>query len=385
MRQQSGLHQFGHHGRHAAGMVIILAEIFARRLQVDDERHVVADRLPVVIVERHAEMAGDGVEMDRRVGRAADRRIDDDGVLEGLPRHDVGRLQILMHHFDDALAGLVGDLAALAVGRRNGGRTRQLHAERLGQRVHRGGGAHGVAIAGRRRRGGDDVHELVIVDLAGRQALARFPDDGAGAGALALVPAIEHRADRQRDGRNVDGGRRHQQRRRGLVAADGEHDAVERIAVEHLDQAEIGKVAVECGGRALAGLLDRMAREFEGDAAHRDDAFAHALGQFDMVAVAGRQVGAGLGDADQRLARHQLGARQAVIQVALEIERRHARIVGIVEPLLRAKFLLSGGGACHRGLRICRTNRYGNARKQARGTRDREPALWCDRHTASLR
>ena len=41
----------------------------------------------------------------------------------------------------------------------------------------------------------------------------------------------------------------------------GQHDAVERIAVQHLDQAEIGEVAVERGGRPLAGLLDRMARE----------------------------------------------------------------------------------------------------------------------------
>ncbi len=84
MRQQAGLHQFGDHRRHAAGVVIILAEIFARRLQVHQQRDVVADRLPVVVVELDAEMAGDGVEVDRRVGRAADRRIDDDGVLEGL-------------------------------------------------------------------------------------------------------------------------------------------------------------------------------------------------------------------------------------------------------------------------------------------------------------
>ena len=171
MRQQARLHQFDDHRRHAAGMVIVLAEIFAGRLQVDQQRHLVADLLPVVIVELDAEMAGDGVEVDRRIGRAADRRIDDDGVLESLARHDVGRLQILVHHVDDALAGLIGDLAALAVGRGDGGRARQLHAERLGQRVHRRRRAHRVAVADRRRGGGDDVHELVVVDLAGRQAL----------------------------------------------------------------------------------------------------------------------------------------------------------------------------------------------------------------------
>ena len=67
--------------------------------------------------------------------------------------------------------------------------------------------------------------------------------------------------------------------RRGLVAAGGEHDAVERIAVKHLDQPEISEVAVERGGRALAGFLEGMRGKFEGDAAGGLDAFAHALGE----------------------------------------------------------------------------------------------------------
>jgi hypothetical protein len=110
----------------------------------------------------------------------------------------------------------------------------------------------------------------------------------------------------KRDRRDVHRRRGHQAGRRGLVAAGGQHHAVERIAVEHLDQAEIGEVAVEPRGRALAGFLDRMNREFDGDAACLANAFAHALGQHEMVAVAGRQVGTGLGDADDRLARLQL-------------------------------------------------------------------------------
>ena len=167
MRQQPALDQFGHDRRYAAGMVVILAEIFARRLQVDEKRYLVADRLPVVIVQCDAEMTGDGVEVDRRVGGAADGRVDDDGVLERLAGHDVGRLQVLVDHLDDAPARLIGNLAPFAVGRGDGGGRRQLHAERLCQRIHRGRGAHGVAVADRGRGGSDDVHELVVVDLAG--------------------------------------------------------------------------------------------------------------------------------------------------------------------------------------------------------------------------
>ena len=40
-----------------------------------------------------------------------------------------------------------------------------------------------------------------------------------------------------------------------------------------------------------------------------------------------------LRNADDRLARAQLAGRQTEIEVALDIEGRHSRIVGIVEPL----------------------------------------------------
>ncbi len=301
--------------------------------------------------------------MDRRVGRAADRRIDHDAVLERLAGQDVRGLEVFPHHLDGALAGLVGDLAALAIGRGDRRAARQREAERFGKPVHGRGSAHGVAMADRRRRGGHDLHELFIVDLAGGEPLARLPDDGAGAGALAGMPAVEHRAARQHDRGQVHGRRRHHAGRRGLVAAGGEHDSIERIAVKDLDQAEISEVAVQRRGRALAGLLNGVGREFHGNAAGLANALADAMGQLDVVAVAGREVVAGLGDADDRLAGLQLGAGEAVIEVALHVERGHARIVRVVEPFLRAKVAASavaGGGMpigwlfCHWFLLQCK-------------------------------
>ena len=120
--------------------------------------------------------------------------------------------------------------------------------------------------------GADDatiVHELLVVDLAGGQSLARFPHHGAGAGAFAVEPAVQHRPAGQHDRGNVDGRRRHQAGRRGLVAAGGQHHAVERIAEQDFDEAEIGEIAVERRGRPLAGFLDRMRRKFHRDAAGR--------------------------------------------------------------------------------------------------------------------
>ncbi len=146
--------------------------------------------------------------MDRGVGRAADRRVDDDGVEERVAGHDVGRLDVLQGQLDDPQAGFVGILLPVAVRGGDGGRAGQRHAQRLGQRVHGRGRAHGVAVAGRGGRAGHQLDEAGAVDLAGRQHLAGLPDDGARAGALALVPAVQHRAHRQGDGRDVDAWRR---------------------------------------------------------------------------------------------------------------------------------------------------------------------------------
>ena len=59
------------------------------------------------------------------------------------------------------------------------------------------------------------------------------------------------------------------------------------IAVEKLDEAEVGEVAVERGARALAGFLDRMDGELKGDTAGLADTFAHTLSQHQVMPVAG--------------------------------------------------------------------------------------------------
>ena len=290
-------------------------------------------------VSSSADMLGDRVDVDRRIGRAADRRVGDDGVLERLARDDVGGLHVLPDHLDGAPAGVIGHLATLAVGSGDGGRARQGHAERLGKRIHRRGSAHRVAMADRGSRRADEVDELLVVELAGGVQLARLPGDGAGAGPLAFVPSVEHRADIERDRRKIDGRCRHDAGRHRLVAARQEDDPVERVAVEDLDKREVGEIAVEAGGRALAGLLDRVARKLERHAAGDRNSVTHALGQLDMVAVAGRQVGPGLSDADDRLLRLQFLLGQPVIEISLEIERRHPRIFRIVEPQTGTKFV----------------------------------------------
>ena len=116
--------------------------------------------------------------------------------------------------------------------------------------------------------------------------LARLPDDGARPGALTPEPPVQHRADRQGNRGDIDGRSRHQQGRGGLVAADHQDHAVDRIAVQRLRQRQVGKVAVQHCRRSLSGFLDRVHGDLDHGPALADHAVSHALGQLDVMAIA---------------------------------------------------------------------------------------------------
>lgn len=86
-----------------------------------------------------------------------------------------------------------------------------------------------------------------------------------------------------------------------------------------------------------------MDRKFHGDAARLTDTLADSLGQHQMMTVAGAEVGARLGDADDRLVGLQLAPRQSIVEVPLQIEGGHVGVVGIVEPGPATK----GLSGCH--------------------------------------
>ena len=144
---------------------------------------------------------------------------------------------------------------------------------------------HGVAVAHRRCGGSDELDEFLVVDLARGQKLTRLPNDGARTGAFTTEPAVQHRSAGQHNGRDVDGSRRHQLCRRGLVAAGGKHDAVDEVTVKSLHQPEVAEVAVQCGGRTLAGFLNRVHRKFERNAAGLANPFTCSMGKLEVVAV----------------------------------------------------------------------------------------------------
>ena len=164
-----------------------------------------------------------------------------------------------------------------------------------------------------------------------------MPQYGARTNALAFVPAVEHRPAGQHDGRQVGGGRCHQAGRGGFVATGGQHYAVQRVTMQHLDQAQVGEVAVEGRGGAARLLGNRVYRKLHRDATCIANAVLDPLGQFDVMAVAGRQVAAGLGDADNRPPRLQFGAGQALVHVAFHIQCGQVGVAWVVEPQLAAQ------------------------------------------------
>ena len=152
-----------------------------------------------------------------------------------------------------------------------------------------------------------------------------------------MVPTIEHGSATQDNGRNIYGSGSHNTGRGRFVAARCQNNAIQRVAIKNLNEAKIGEIAIKRCRRTFAGLLNRMDRELKGNAAGGRNAFTNALGKLNMMAVAGRKVRSRLRNTNNRLTRLKLFAREAKIEISFEIQRRHARIFGIVEPKLRTK------------------------------------------------
>jgi hypothetical protein len=112
--------KLAHHGGQAARVAEVLHQVLAARLEVQQRGHVLGERVEVVEAQLHAETAGDGQQVDHRVGRSADGRVHPDRVLERVPGHDRRRAQVAVDQVDDDLPGSLGGLIAARVHRRPG-------------------------------------------------------------------------------------------------------------------------------------------------------------------------------------------------------------------------------------------------------------------------
>src|SRR5919107_1645974 len=312
----ASLQKLAQHGRHAARAVEPLAQVLTRRLHVDEQGHIVAV-LPIRGFDLDPRVARHGHDVRLGVGRAAYSRGRDDRVQKRLARQDIRRAQILVGHLSDPLPRVVGHLTALAVGRRDCCASRQRETEHLGQGIHCRGRTHSVAVARRRRGSQGRLEELLFVDLASGQTAAALPDGRARTYQFALEVTVEHRTAGEHDGGDIHGRGGHDRRRRGLVAASRKHHGVDKVTVEYLHEPKIREVAVQCGGRPAAVLVDGVHGELHRDAPTVAYPIAHATGELQMMPVAGREVASALCYADYRPAGAQLIWCDSVVHKAL--------------------------------------------------------------------
>ncbi len=170
-----------HQRAQAAGIEEILHQIFAGRRDIGDHRHLPRDRVEPRHVERDAGAARHGDDVDDGIGRAAERHVHANGIVEGGRRENFIRRQILPHHVDGAAAGGGAHARMIGVRRRDRRRARQREPERLGDRHHGGRGAHHHAGAERARNAALDLVPLLVADAAGAFLVPIFPGVGARA------------------------------------------------------------------------------------------------------------------------------------------------------------------------------------------------------------
>ncbi|MNL06199.1 hypothetical protein D3C87_1268310 [compost metagenome] len=299
-------------------------------MQVDDGRHAAAHAGPVVQIQFHADAPGDGFQMDHRVGRTADRRVDANSVFEGFLGQDLRQFQVFADHLHGTHAGHVRQHIAARIHGWNRRVVGQGSAEGFSHAGHGRGGAHGVAGTGRAGHAALGREEIVDADGAGLDLFAELPDHGAGANVLALVLAVEHRPAGDDDGRHVATGGAHQQGRGGLVATGQQYDAVNRVAANGFFHVHARQVAGEHGGRAQVRFAVGEHRKLHREAPGFDYPALDVLRNLAEVRVARGQFRPGVADADDRLAMELVVGDALILHPAAVHE---AVLVGGAKPL----------------------------------------------------
>ena len=91
--------------RSAADVVQVLHHVLPARLEVSEKWDPVAHVLEIVERQRNVDGARHRDQMQHGVGRAAERHDGHHRVFEGLPRHDVARLDVSLQQLANRLAG----------------------------------------------------------------------------------------------------------------------------------------------------------------------------------------------------------------------------------------------------------------------------------------
>ncbi len=296
-----------HQPQQSAGKKQVFHQIAARRKNVRQHRRLARGAIEAFQFDRKARTPRDRHQMDRGVGRAAERRIDMQRIVQRPLGQDVRRLEVLPDHFDDPLAAGRGHARMRGIHCRNAGCARQRQAQRIHDRGHGRCRAHGIAGAGRAGGNALDVHHFRFVHLAGAIVVPVLAGMGAGAHRRAAIPAVEHRAGGTDNDRQVHADGAHHHAGRGLVAAAEQHGAIHRMLAQQLFRLHRQEIAIEHGGRLDHHFAERQRRQFHRETSGAKNAALDGLRPLAQMRMARAEIAPGVDDGDHRPA-HELVA-----------------------------------------------------------------------------
>ena len=304
--QEVALEQLAHDQRDAAGVVHVGGREPAPRRHVGDDRGPVGDLAELVDVERNPELMGDRQEVEDAVGRAARRGDRGNRIVDGRPRNDRGRPDVVTHEGHRQLAARSCGIVFGGILGRNTVEPSGRDAQEFEGRAHRVRGE--LSAAGSRAGTGRvlDLVQLFQADLP-RPVCADGLEDRHDRGVPATL--VEPRVDRsvvENHGRDVEAAERHHRGGNGLVAADEADETVEQVAPGHELDRVGDDLAADKGGLHPLGahrdaVRDRDGVELHRRAATRTDAFLDETGEASLVQVAGHRLDPGGRDAHDRL------------------------------------------------------------------------------------
>ena len=126
--------------------------------------------------------------------------------------------------------------------------------------------------------------------LANAHLFTEAPDVCAGTEIAPLELAIEHGAARHDDGRYVTTGCAHDERRRGLITAAHQDDAVDRVAADGFFDIHADQVAEEHGRWTQQRFAGGHDRKLKREATRLPHAALHTLSQGAQMSVTGCQL-----------------------------------------------------------------------------------------------